>query len=488
MNLTINVNDITSYPFLTPIVGTGVSISINAVVTNNVNTVTQTITNNTVVSIIISKSGYNTYSNSFNIYDYNLTIDIILVPVTISSDPNYLKPYPLLQVINIPCSYSKQIINTSSTPSGNISYNLDGQVVSNNNTQNTILNFLCVGTNAISQIKQVFDPLSGLVLWTINYSNTITILEYKPSITLEFSVESSCVEDDCTCVPIGGEFTITPTVILNLNNQTTPTCTNSTLTYQLYNYGGTLVDTLVYSIDNSIPVDNTALTYTYTPNLIGDYTLTTTLENCCTSCINTTIIHSCDYIKITEADCHSYVISNCSTLTAKDSYFTLTDLDNNVITTYNNIPLVHGGSVTIATPQDGVYKVLIKNNSLVTIETYIIIDICVISTCIIKRIQDIFCSDDCGCHKVDCNNYCKERDELNRINLLWLDLQSRINREYRLNSFYTVLPSDELDRLRSMKDNIDKLLTYCNNCGSNESTNISQILNNSNSSDCGCNS
>lgn len=491
MNLTINVNNINTYPSLTPITAMGTNITINGTTTSNVNTVTQAVTNNTYVTISITSTGYNTYTNTFKIYDYNLTLDIILVPIVVDpSDPTYLKPYPYIQVINIPCSYNKEVINASSAPSGIISYSQDGTLINYNNI-NTFTTFLCPGTALVTQTKQVTNPLTGLVVWTISYSTTITILEYKPNLSLDIVFNSSCSTCDCDCIPLGQSFTITPSVILNLNNQPTPTCADSTLLYQLYNYSGTLVDTVSYVINNFLPIDDTTLTYTYTPTLIGDYILTVTLQNCCTTCIVNKTISICEYIKIINNGCHNYTIQNCSTSSSKDSYYTITDLDNNIIDSQNNIALVHGASNNIITPKDGVYKFIIKNSSLVTIGTYLVIDICTISTCLISRIQNIIC--DCDCkdknnHESNCIDYCKETYILDRMILVGYDLLSRVNREYRLNSLYTTLDTTTLDQMTTTQNDINKLLDYCSQCGcgSNSSTNISSINSNNNSSDCGC--
>ena len=55
MNITINVKDITGYPTPAAIAAFGTSISINNIITNNVNTVTQAVTNNTYVDVVLGK-------------------------------------------------------------------------------------------------------------------------------------------------------------------------------------------------------------------------------------------------------------------------------------------------------------------------------------------------------------------------------------------------------------------------------------------------
>ncbi len=77
---------------------------------------------------------------------------------------------------------------------------------------------------------------------------------------------------------------------------------------------------------------------------------------------------------------------------------------------------------------------------------------------------------------------------MKRIFLLGFDLLNRINREYRLNSYYTTIDEAKILELATAQDIIDKLNNYCSTCGdSNTDVNFGTVINNTPSnSDCGC--
>ncbi len=190
-----------------------------------------------------------------------------------------------------------------------------------------------------------------------------------------------------------------------------------------------------------------------------------------------------DFITITQT-CHSYEINNGGTSSAEDVTYTVTDLDNNVIDDNLNIELEFDTSKTITFTSDGVYIIIVKDVSDAVIRRYVILDICTILSCFTNRILDILCKD-CGCND-DCTDYCKKDYDMKRIFLLGFDLLNRINREYRLNSYYTTIDDAKILELRTAEDIITKLLAYCSECGSTD-INFSTVLsNNSSNSDCGC--
>lgn len=196
-----------------------------------------------------------------------------------------------------------------------------------------------------------------------------------------------------------------------------------------------------------------------------------------------------DFINITNS-CHSYIITNKGTDSSSNVTYDITDLDNNIIGTNQDIELDFGTSKTFVTTSDGVYIVIVKDNSATIIRQYIILDYCNILNCISNRILNILC--ECDCEVDNCNqDFCKQNFELERIFLLGFDLLNRINKEYRLNSYYTTIDDIKLNDLKATQDIIDKLNLYCSTCGDvdpNNTINFSTILNNSNTSksDCGC--
>lgn len=483
MQLTINVRDTSGYPTPNVFIGaTGTNITINGSTSSGVNTDTVSVTNNTTAEITITKSGYHTYTNTINVFDYDLTLEIFLVEVI--TDPlteGYGEPYAYFNSYIKPCSYSVYVVDGSSYNALITNYYQDTVLKSESN-KNYIFTLLCPGVFQARLVK--LNSLSDN-LFHSTYNADITIEEYKPSVTLDIQVsDNGCSGDDCDCIPLDSTITVTPTVILNLNNQPTPACTESTLTYTLKDYEGNTVDTQEFTIINADPIDNSTLVYTYRLIEIGDYTLVTELENCCTSCVVEQTLHACDFIKILESSCHTYTIKNCSDLDSNDCSFTITDMEDNIIEGYENIDLDHASSSVFTSTEDGVYKVIIKNSSDVVIRNYIIIDLCTILSCLSNRILEILCA--CDCEDKSCTDWCKKDYDLKRIFLLGFDLFNRVNREYRLNSYYTTFDQATINSLTSTNSIIEKLSTYCSSCG-NTNINFGNVLNSSNSSsDCGC--
>lgn len=184
--------------------------------------------------------------------------------------------------------------------------------------------------------------------------------------------------------------------------------------------------------------------------------------------------------------CHSYTITNTGTTSDDDVTYTVTDLDSNVITDYLNISIPFGESNTFASSEDGVYLLIVRDVDEEIIRNYVIIDICNILACYTSRLLTILCPD-CDCE--DCQDYCKKDYDMKRINLLFFDLFNRINREYRLNSYYTIVDDAKITELTTTQEDIDKLSSYCSTCGGDTSVNSTSVLNITNStsnSDCGC--
>lgn len=513
MNITINVKDITGYPTPAAIAAFGTDISINNIVTNNVNTVTQAVTNNTYVDVVVSKAGYNAYANTIEVFTDNLVFDIILVPIIVNTaDPNYRKPFPFFTAYQKPCSFDIHVINTSSQPFGDFYYYYLGttQVAS---TANAIISVCSPGSYKITQqvqtrqeaffaspiywdrvygIAQVQEVLSaGVVIQTVTQAinaivgTTITLSEYRPSLSLSLNRTSACqtVGSDCPCLDVNEPFTVTPSLVIN--NSLGISCANATLTYNVYDIDGTIVKTQNYVINLALPLPApSALQLSYTFTSIGDFRVVATLSNCCTSCVSELKVKSCNDFKITSTACHVYKLQNCS-LTYPSVNITVTDLDSNVISTYQNINLLPANSTNITLPKDGVYIVTVTPQGVVNppITKYVIIDYCGISQCFLSRIGAILCSD-CSCN--DCVDYCKQREEMNRIIPLAYTFFSMVNKEYALNIYYNAIDNTKLNELYQIQTVIDQLSKFCGSCINDLASYEGSVQKITATSDCGC--
>jgi hypothetical protein len=191
-----------------------------------------------------------------------------------------------------------------------------------------------------------------------------------------------------------------------------------------------------------------------------------------------------DFINIGQ-NCHIYTITNNGTSISDNVTYTITNLDGDVIGDNENISLTFGNTITFTSAKDNIYLITVKNTLLEVIRIYVIIDYCNILQCISDRILSILC-DDCGCGCQDCEDYCKKDYEMKRIFLLQFDLFNRINREYRLNSYYTTIDDAKVNQLKTAQEIIDKLTEYCP-CTNNNSVDYNGVLSNNNSkSGCGC--
>jgi len=105
MQLTIRVLNTSVYPSTaTLITALGTDITVNGLTTADANTDTVVVTNNSSATISITRNNHHTYSNTIEVFDYNMTINIFLVPViTNPADPNYQRPYTYFNKYIKPC-------------------------------------------------------------------------------------------------------------------------------------------------------------------------------------------------------------------------------------------------------------------------------------------------------------------------------------------------------------------------------------------------
>jgi hypothetical protein len=521
MDLIVSVYNTSNYPVKDLLLtASGITIDCNGSVQTNVNTYTFSVASDISVTVTISKTGFKTFTNTFTTYEGLPEIDIkvFLEPEVLdSNNANYLRVYPNFVTIPIPGSYNFLVLDLTSNTSS-FRYYLDKEVYSE--VRNFVVNLSCLGSHEIIQDCYTNNPTVALypiwweaLVWynitddeltdysiyetgvqinpiNLNEYDIISLIpiEYKPSNTISSVVTNDgCSSDDCDCIPQGATVTVTPNVIINDNASVFDTpCTTSTLVYNLYNYDGNLVDTLTHTITNADPIDNSTLTFDFTLEEIGDYTLQVLLTNCYTTCEINQVYHICNFIKITETSCHIYTIYNCSDLESSNVLVTVRDLDDNILEGYNDVSLTNGSNITLTTPSDGVYIVMIKDaDDETVIEQFVIIDICDLVNCLQTKIQELLCGCDCKQNTVDCTDYCKKRYDLNAIEALAFSLFNKINKEYRLNSIYTTFNTSTLAELTTMKNYIDAINSYCG-CTGNSTGTGTTIFGNSSNSNCGC--
>jgi hypothetical protein len=466
MILTINVNDINNYPAVDPINVTGTSITIGGATSAGVNTAFEVVTDNTMVTVTVNKTGYVTYNNTFRVYNDNLTIEIYLVPI---ADNNV---YPTFLQLIEPCSFNiHNYYTTSPNQLESFTWGIDSLGLQAG-TKNVIFSL----------------PSSGTIKTKLTYTNTInstfiekelTVGEYRPELNLSKTVDSGCSQDNTCCsATTNSEVTVIPDIALNLTDSLI-TCTESVLEYKLYDYSGELISTTTYNIPNNAPVDPTLYTLVFTPIILGDYKVIATLTNCCTTCTKELEVKVCDVIKAQFTQCNNYKVSNCS---LSDTYtISLLNADNSPVDGVQNITLLPATDYIINTPKDGLYRLKVEGPTEDRI--YLIIAYCSIQNCILNKSTEILCTD-CNCDE-KCQDYCKKRYELNRILPLSYILFNYINNEYSLNRVYSIIDTAKANELLNIQSVIDKLITFCDNCSTGNATDSSS-LGLSSTNDCGC--
>jgi hypothetical protein len=300
------------------------------------------------------------------------------------------------------------------------------------------------------------------IVFTAEYEDEVTLVEWRPELTLAYENAASCSGACCGAVE-GIEVTVTPTFDTNIDTG------ESTLTYRLVDYNDEIVGS-----DEVIIIDNTdpgaaVVDYVFTPDAKGDFKVQAWLNNGYATCYQEVIIASCDYLTLEQivGSCGSYDLSNCSLAT--DHTYTVIDSEDAVVGTANT-NLLAGASATIVLDDDGVYRVTIYNNDDSVAGAFVIIKDCDILDCLTTKFNGILCNPkDCECVDHD-----KERYDLTRILPTAYLFYNYMHREYALNALYSALDDAKLIELQSIQNTVEKLQAFCDNCGTDDS------------SDCGC--
>ena len=237
MQLTVTLTDETGSPL--GLLGTTYDLNGGGAMLLSNATFTESVTDNTQVTLKIEKPGYNTYYNVFSVYDEDLDITLKIVPIVNDpNNPNYKRPYPALFFVYEPCTYNVHVYNASSTPEGFWSYYLNN--VYGDSGKNVVINLYAAKTAQIKQRIYVVDGQTQQVLWDRQYAtidtgnnvigvvadiNTylaldpvtdtnVETIEYKPELTLSAYQESGCSDDEA-CYNTLSELVVTPGFVLN---------------------------------------------------------------------------------------------------------------------------------------------------------------------------------------------------------------------------------------------------------------------------------
>lgn len=442
-NITFNIVDHNNNPLTS-------DITIDGVTTTGVDSVVSVSSEDErVVEITVASSGYYGYMKTVRVFDEDIAVTILLAPAIAPGDPGYLFPYLNIFTVKDPCSYDVYIYNGSSSPY-NTFYNYINDVVQSN-SGDYVFRFPQPGLYTIKQRMVVVTPDTYAIIYDEEAEVDYTVVNIVPELVVELSLPDLLL-DSTNYYSLYKPVTATPTLEI-----TNPHCEDpGLLTYQLYNAQDNLVDT--YQVPTSVG----DLTYTFTPNSIGDHKLKVTLTDCCNPYELTVIVPVSDFviIKPTTTECKSYNIRNASnsiSITVSIAALDGTESQGSTV-------LLPNEDLDFTFTNDGTYIVDVQYmyESALTIKKYVITAYCGVEDCLANYIIELFCDGDCGCKDTS-----KLEFTINKMNALMFQYFSHLNELYDFNRSFDVLDGSRLTQFQDADIILKKLQSFCGNsdCG-----------------------
>lgn len=451
------------------------------------------------LKVDISKVGFQSYSNKFNLYDYDLgnatlgtpqnpEFDFYLINNTNNINLQGLQTKAFskfLCIIHKPFTEKIEIYNLLGTQGHFLYTEIDSSSVPIRQLSNSRNFNICSkkGFN-FTQTVTLLDNCGNI----LDTCQSVHIVDYKnwtPIIETTISCEPSC-STDCVSSLATGDYTIN----IDVNNlaklwvddvEVYP-YHNSTasLFIKLYDYTGLeifsqVILNSVLQLLNPSTFVNSIFTYPLPPlpNL-GDVILTTLFldnqgngvggydeEVYKVKCKNTNILKRCNWYSIEETNnCGEYIVKNCS---VEDSILTIKQLqDDKTFLTISTTIITALSSTTINLQKDGVYSFEVPSKDDVNIpEILIVINDCSLKNCLFTFLSSLICSK-------EPSNCRKNIEEYYNFNSLILNLHTYyalINEELNFNYIYNTLGVDKINNLHTINTYLTNLSSYCEkNC------------------------
>tara|TARA_R110000822_G_scaffold2004_14_gene9627 strand:- start:6309 stop:7931 length:1623 start_codon:yes stop_codon:yes gene_type:complete len=479
MNLTLNVLQTDGLgnphiPLSVDALGIDISGTFNGVSATSLIAV---VVNNASAVISITQTGYFPYTMTVdNVYMANKTIDVVMVPITLTSDPEYNLVTPAFFEFIDPCSFVVDAYIASSY-AGNISWYINNTLYSTGTKMK--LSFIAPGDYQVKVVTEngdwlrlfgttiqgnvvagTIDPIADYLV--LDDTTNTTIAEYRPDFALDLSSANLPIAtDDLTCYARGEEITVTPSWTLNRPGAV---AADHNIIYTVTDPSGNVVTLAQDTFPLNVAPSFAAIVFTLEE--VGTYKVDAKIVDldCGTEFPIQSCIETCNFVHIEYTACDNYTVENRSSVTPFD--YSISQFG--IVGVLTDGTLLPAESIDIAFANPGLFIMTVNYFDALGApveEQYIISNHCEIEKCISGYITDLLCGTGDSCAP------CPPDNELNQVLLMTYTYFMKLNREYSLNNFYTGLSQGKLDELTSIDQVLNKLALFCSRRGCTNSSN-----------------
>ena len=440
------------------------------------------------ISIEIQKSGYQSYLNSFELYNYdigndatlgyvnNTDFDIILTNNTNNLDVygNQTKTGSKLITLRRPFTNEVHFYSMIATQ-GNIEY------------YDTITGLILLGTGKSGTIvsEETID-----ITQTIELTNTESCSDadvankviWFPIFSVKYISDPTC--GDCTntlaetTVSYTSDASTTGVFKINNTNYFLHQFMSEKVLIETFDYLGNSIDdntttiNLTYAAWTSNPATFlTPVDYVITPSTIGDNVIKVThtynaiaanssIIQVLHKCLNEYLLSTCNWWTVTEnEECNSYTVNNCSAdvisveLQKLNDDKTYTIISTTAVDPFENLVLEFA--------LDGIYMLKVQKDGDPDTEYYSLPVYCALKDCFLKYLQTVLCN------KPSSEN-CNEKDYYT-FNAFLINAHTYfllLNQEFNYNYIYSTISAEKTAELYTLKTFIDRFAEYCQSSNS----------------------
>ncbi len=492
----INTTDLATYVFPASVVTTANSILVDNMGLDDTGAEVGTgkirlqinmpnIWDKTSVKVEISKATCYPYSETFEVYGYdlgnndaqdwlNLSLqqnpDFTIELKKIENNINGEQTVAISRLISYRKPFTNEVYFYNSVSTGGqklYTFSFAGTQIGTNG-------FICAGAVTISQTNNIYNVV-GMTSTIVNTCTKSIDIDVAPVVDVPFNTDITCDNcpaecEDCASCDTTTEQENTATTFANYNDLSTYWQNDievypfdaQRIVYNLYDYTGALIETLTYDYTINPPpfvFDQTLYRLNgFTLPTVGDYLLEVTLSiPGLRSCTKRYTINNCNWYEVEQIECNQYKVYNRAfeeiTLVVKKLN------DSHVFETVSTTDIALLDFTTITLDTDGIYTFEVTRGAVTY--TFVVIVYCNLKTCLFNKLNSLICANE--------NNLCKDKSyyEFNALILNAHTYFGMLNNEYNFNYIYTALTANHLEELYQINDFITRFEEYCENCDAN---------------------